>query len=85
MEPIVIAEILESYGRYWFSKRNGLKAKESGAAIAKFKLGKLKDYDRVGWRWRKEIYESELSKEKHQLLIKFCKQQDILFMSSAFS
>jgi len=89
MEPIVIAEIGWNHmGDMDLAKNMIKKAKESGASIAKFqtwKVSKLRDgeWDEDG---RKEIYmKAELSKDKHELLIKYCKEYKILFMSSAFS
>ena len=89
MEPIVIAEIGWNHmGDMKLAKDMIKKAKESGASIAKFQtwqVSKLKkgEWDEDG---RKEIYiKAELSKEKHELLIKYCDDYGILFMSSAFS
>ena len=89
MEPIVIAEIGWNHmGDMELAKDMIKKAKESGASIAKFQtwqVSKLKkgEWDKDG---RKEIYiKAELTKEKHELLMKYCAAHEILFMSSAFS
>ena len=63
-------------------------AKESGAEYAKFQtwsVDRLKngDWDSDG---RREIYKkAELTKEKHILLKKYCEENQIKFLSSAFS
>ena len=89
MEPIVIAEIGWNHmGDMELAKDMIKKAKDSGASIAKFQtwqVSKLKEgeWDKDG---RKEIYvKAELTKEKHELLMKYCADYEISFMSSAFS
>ena len=89
MDPIIIAEIGWNHmGDMELAENMIKKAKESGAAIAKFqtwKVSKLKEgeWDHDG---RKEIYiKAELSRDKHELLKKYCEELEILFMSSAFS
>ena len=89
METIVIAEIGWNHmGDMDLARQMIIKAKESGASIAKFQtwqVTKLKDgeWDHDG---RKEIYlKAELSEADHKLLIQFCRDNQISFMSSAFS
>ncbi len=89
METIVIAEIGWNHmGDMDLAKNMILKAKESGASIAKFQtwqVSKLKsgEWDNDG---RKEIYlKAELTEDDHKLLMKYCKDSKIEFMSSAFS
>ena len=89
MKPIIIAEIGWNHmGDMILAKDMIAKAKESGASIAKFQtwqVSRLKEgeWDNDG---RKEIYcKAELSEEKHKFLIKTCDENNIGFMSSAFS
>ncbi len=89
METIVIAEIGWNHmGNMDLARQMIIKAKESGASIAKFQtwqVTKLKDgeWDHDG---RKEIYlKAELSEDDHKLLIQCCRDNQISFMSSAFS
>ena len=89
MEPIVIAEIGWNHmGDMKLAKNMIKKAKESGAAIAKFQTWQVSKLKKGEWDddGRKEIYiKAELTREKHELLIKYCEKHEILFMSSAFS
>ena len=63
-------------------------AAESGADYAKFQtwsVSRLKsgDWDKDG---RREIYtQAELTKERHEELISYCKEMNISFLSSVFS
>ena len=89
MKPSIIAEIGWNHmGDMSLAKKMILKAKETGASIAKFQtwqVAKLKDgeWDNDG---RKEIYhKAELSKADHELLMDYCQENEIEFMSSAFS
>ncbi len=60
----------------------------NGASVAKFQtwsVSRLKEgeWDKDG---RRQIYEkAELTKEKHEVLIAYCKQLNIRFLSSCFS
>ena len=89
MDPIVIAEIGWNHmGDMNLAKKMIIDAKESGAHIAKFQTWKVSRLKQGEWDLdgRKEIYQkAELSEEDHLLLMKICKNNEIEFMSSAFS
>ena len=89
METIVIAEIGWNHmGDMDLAKNMILKAKESGASIAKFQTWQVYKLKSGEWDYdgRKEIYlKAELNEDDHKLLMKYCKDSKIEFMSSAFS
>jgi len=63
-------------------------ASETGAKFAKFQTWKVERLKNGSWDndGRREIYEkAELSREKHEFLIKCCETHKINFLSSAFS
>ena len=89
MEPIIIAEIGWNHmGDMNLAEKMIIKAKESGAKIAKFQTWQVSRLMKGEWDndGRKEIYiKAELTREKHIFLIDVCNKYNIEFMSSAFS
>ena len=89
MEPIVIAEIGWNHmGDMELAEKMIIRAKESGADIAKFQTWQVSRLKEGEWDLdgRKEIYiKAELSEKDHILLMQVCKKNEIEFMSSAFS
>ena len=89
MKPTVIAEIGWNHmGNMELAKEMVYQAATSGADIAKFQTWNVKrlttgEWDKDG---RRDIYlKAELTKDKHEYLIKLCEDLSISFMSSAFS
>ena len=85
----VIAEIGWNHmGNMELAKEMVYQAATSGADIAKFQTWNVKrlttgEWDKDG---RRDIYlKAELTKDKHEYLIKLCEDLSISFMSSAFS
>ena len=89
METIIIAEIGWNHmGNMNLAEKMIIKAKESGASIAKFQTWQVSRLKEGEWDYdgRKDIYiKAELSKADHIFLINTCDKYKIGFMSSAFS
>ncbi len=87
--PLLIAEIGWNHmGNMALAKKMIMMAKKNGADYVKFQtwsVSKLKNgsWDNDG---RRKIYlKAELTKEKHQILLKFCKKNKIKFLTSVFN
>ena len=78
MEPIVIAEIGWNHmGDMELAEKMIIRAKESGADIAKFQTWQVSRLKEGEWDLdgRKEIYiKAELSEKDHILLMQVCKK-----------
>ena len=85
----LIAEIGWNHlGDMKLAKKMIVAASNSGADYVKFQSWSIKNLKNGEWDddGRREIYEkAELTKEKHEILIKECNQRNVKFLSSVFS